>query len=63
MEDDSPAGDTENVRNERGKPETGTLEEFFNAVFLGSDVMDNAFAVAGEMPEFTDGLFGNKTGI
>lgn len=63
MEDDSPADNTKNVGNKRGKPETGTLEKFLNAVFLGRDVMDNAFPVACEMPEFPDGLSRDEAGI
>lgn len=45
------------------KEETGTLEKFFNAIFLGNDVMTNAFTVIGEIPEFPNGLFGNKACI
>ena len=58
-----PAGNTKNVGDKGGKPETGTLEKFFNAVFLGSDVMDNAFTVACEMPGFADGFFRDEAGI
>lgn len=60
VSDDVSAGRTKGVREECSETESGALKEFIDPVLLCRNVMDNALAVPGQMPQLSDALSGIK---
>ena len=54
MPNDVSSGSTKGIRKECSEAESGTLQEFIDPVLLCRNIMDNALAIPGQMPQLSE---------
>lgn len=60
MPNDVSSGSTKGIRKECSEAESGTLQEFIDPVLLCRNVMDNALAIPGQMPQLSECFIRDK---
>ena len=61
MADDISSGSAKCVRQKRCEAETGALQKFIDAILLGGNVVNNALAIPGQMPQLSERFVWDKT--